>query len=142
MTTAQTANLNSARRLAADRIGLKFASGEFNTAAIPYEKREAFATELARIITAYPDRFDPVTVATARRELGDRPNEPLADVGPASQLSDFVGEVGAQAERVGEAVAGIGEGAITTAKLARWAIPAAALVALFIVLRNFSRRTS
>lgn len=123
MNDQQRANLDSARRLAASRIGW---TGP--TQSIPYEKREAYATALANIILSYPDRFDAQTVATARRELTDATLPPLSTDSAGDRAGVFFGELGNQALEVGGAVAGIGEGVKTTLRAAAWAIPAAALI--------------
>lgn len=95
MTTQQRANLDSARALAARKIGW-----DGPTAAIPYALRETYATELANLIVSYPVRFDAQTVATARAELADRSNGALASYGLLEAVGDAAAEAARQAERV------------------------------------------
>lgn len=142
MTSQQSANLRSARRLAAQRVGLLGDFGELETAAIPYAYRERYATELAKIILRYPDRFDALTLANARRELGDTPNAPLENYTATDAAKDFATGAADGVGSIVTAAAGVGEGVKSTLNLSRWLIPAAAVVALVIVLRNFARSTS
>jgi hypothetical protein len=135
MTDQQRANLASARRLAAARIGW---TG--STESIPYAQREAYATALAQIILTYPQRFDALTVSIAQRELVDRPNEPLSPDSTSDRAGVFFGELGNQAVALGESVAAVGEGIKTTLSLASILIPAAALFALYIAARGYARR--
>ncbi len=129
MTTQQRANLDSARRLAAQRIGW---TG--NTVDIPYNLREAYATELAAIILQYPERFDSQTLANARAEQADEPNADLEIYTAGDAAGDFLAGAGEGVGSVVESVAGVGEGVKSTLKLARWLIPVAAVVAIGIGL--------
>lgn len=137
MLTAEqyAANLASARRVAAARIGW---TGP--TAQIPYELKEAYSTALAEIMLKSPDAFTAQSLNTARRELADRPNEALVKYGAGEAVGDFAGEVGNQAESIGQSVASVGEGAKSALKLARYLIPAALVAVVLIWLRNLSRR--
>ena len=135
MTDQQRANLASARRLAASRIGW---TG--STESIPHERREAYATALANIILTYPQRFDALTVAIAQREIVDRPNEPLAPDSASDRAGVFFGEIGNQAVELGESVAAIGEGVKTTLSITSILIPAAALFVVYIAARGYARR--
>lgn len=134
MNAQQAANLRSARRLAASRLGMLGDYGEIETDAIPYAFRERYANELAKIIAALPDRFDALTVANARRELADTPNAVLEDYTAADAARDFASGAAQGAGSVVNAAAGVGEGVKSALSLARWLIPVALVVGVALWL--------
>ena len=137
MTTEQARNLASARAMAARAIGW---TG--NTKDIPYDRREAYATELAKIVLTYPARFDALTLSIARKELSDTENSALGDYTAGEAVATFFGEVANQAMAVGDSIASVGEGAKSALNLAKWAIPVAVLVLAVVAVRGAARRLS
>ena len=136
MTDQQRRNLDSAMRLAASRVGW---TGP--TTKIPYELNEKYVTELAKIIVANPARFDDVTLATAKKELGDTPNAELEEYTLGDAAGDFASGAADGVGSVVQSVAAVGEGVKTTLNLTRWLIPLAAVVALIIGLKALAARS-
>jgi hypothetical protein len=136
MTEQQRRNLENAKNLAANRVGWAGASND-----IPYELNERYVTELAKIILAYPARFDEQTLANARKELGDTPNAPLHTYTLGDAAGDFASGAADGVGSVVESVADVGEGVKSTLKLSRWLIPVAAIIAAAIALKAFARRS-
>lgn len=132
-TTRQAANLLSARRLAAARVGW---SG-IDPSGMSFTLREAYNTELQSIILQYPDRFAPGVVAAARART---PDGELETYGVTAAAADFARELGNQVAETGAAVAGIGEGVKSTLSLTRYLIPVAAVAALVFALAGLRRR--
>lgn len=137
MTSQQAANLNSAKILAAGKFGV--ASSQ--TKDLPYELREPYREELARIILLYPERFDELTVANARREQTLPPDATLETYTLFDATEEFADEFANQAVELGGAVASVGEGVKNTLSLTKWVLPVVALVGVVILLIAFSRRT-
>lgn len=135
MTVEQRKNLDAAMQLAAERVGWKAAP-----AGMPYELRDEYRTELARIIIAYPDRFAEETIKIANRELTNAPDQALESYTLGQAVGDFAGEFGNQALELGESVAAVGEGVKSTLSLTRWVLPVAALFAAYVFLRGFARK--
>lgn len=89
-----------------------------------YEERAKYNKALADIIATYPDRFAPSQVTQAKAvEMADY--SPLAS--SDFSFSDFGEEVLNNAVSAGESVAGVGQGVLSTFKLAKWVIPAAGI---------------
>lgn len=135
MTPEQAAYLRNAKNLAASRLGINAA----DTASLPYEKREAYVTELATIILTYPARFDSVTLANARRELADAPNKPLEEYKWGDALGDAADAVAETAANLNP-VPQLAESIKTTLKLAPWVLAGGVLLWLFLSGKNSSIR--
>lgn len=132
MTTLQRQNLDSARRLAAQKVGIDLSQA----AGLPYGAREAYNNELARLILAYPTRFDAATVARARDE-SVQVDEALEDA--SFNWSEFAGET---VKPLGDGLQSIGNGVFTVANATRWAIPLLAVVAVVVIAENLSKGTA
>jgi hypothetical protein len=96
----QAANLRTARRVAASRLGLLGDYGELDTAQIPFAMREPYATELANIILSRPELYSLQAVQNARLEVGDAPNQPLESYSVLDRFTTFLTEATSQAERI------------------------------------------
>lgn len=102
-----------------------------------YEQRAQYNTELARVLLAMPDAAS-VDRYNANVVLNNQ-FQPLEKTGVLTDLSTFGTEFGNQALRVGDAVAQVGEGTISTLKLASWVIPVGALAVAAIYLISFAK---
>ena len=111
------ANTKSAINIALTQTGLKDKPKTEWT----YDERAKYNKALADIIATYPDRFAPSQVTQAKAvEMADY--SPLAS--SDFSFSDFGREVLNNAVAAGDSVAGVGQGVLSTFKLAKWVIPA------------------
>ncbi len=131
MTSEQiAANRKSAGNLVRYQLGLD----TIPTADWSYEQRVAFNKALATYIADHPNAFGTQDVLTAQTVAANE-YTPMQD--ESFSISDFVSTTAANAA---EPFVAIGDGVITTAKLARLAIPVAAIVAVVILLVSFNKR--
>ena len=132
------ANLRSAERLAAIRLGIDLQDGS-PLVTLTYEQRTAYNKAIAAIISANPDRFTPATVKTASLVVTTN-YEPLQDT--SFDADEFTSALADNALAVGASVASVGEGVKSALNLTAILIPAALVVGAFILLRNLDRRTA
>ncbi|MFA6287746.1 MAG: hypothetical protein WC661_10225 [Opitutaceae bacterium] len=140
-TAQQTANLKTAQRIAAGKVGALGPNGELMTLDLSYSNRVSYEKTLAGIILKYPERFAPEEVSIAQGVANSNLPSDLETYTIAEAASDFVDEAGNQALEIGKSVAAVGEGVKNTLNLSTWLIPVAVVVGVVILLFAFARRT-
>jgi hypothetical protein len=126
------ANLAEVQRVARLSLGLP-ASGT-----VPIERQAAYIREMARLILLNPAAYSELAVANARRWAETPDKAPLLANGMREVAGEFVSEFGNQALGIAEGAAAIGQGVVSTAKLTRWLIPAAAVVGVALLLWRYA----
>ena len=116
------ANRQSAARLAKQALGLFDIQLSDWTPA----QRAAYDHKLASIILQYPDRFDASDVTRAQQVQ----NKDYSQVDASFSFSDFAAETWAPA---GAALQSIGNGVLSVANAAKWAIPVLAIGAVILL---------
>jgi hypothetical protein len=97
---------------------------------IPREKLDDYFRALSEVIVAEPSLYSAQAVANAERYRAQGEFDPLDQTTIIEAGREFAGAFLDQAAKVGEGAAAIGEGVVSTAKLARYGIP---LVVVLVV---------
>lgn len=140
-TAQQTANLKTAQRIAAAKVGALGPNGEVLTTDLTYSQRVEYDKILSGIILEYPDRFAPEEVQIARGTSSSNWPSELETYTIAQAASDFIDEAGNQALDIGASVAEVGSGVKNTLNLSKWLLPLAAVAVVVILLIAFAKRT-
>ena len=130
------ANVRSAERIVAIEMDIDSPGGDWR-ANLTYEQRIAFDKALAAYIVEHPAAFADGTLETARR-IVDKNYAPLSD--PSFDWSAFASAAVDEAAEAAGKVSGVGEGVLTVASAAKWAIQLVAAVAVVILLVRLARR--
>lgn len=87
---------------------------------LTYEQRVEYVRRLAEFILAYPDRFSPASIKTARA-VALTEHQPLADA--SFDWVNFRSSLADNAVAVADSVADVGRGVQTGLSTLRWGIP-------------------
>lgn len=110
-----------------------------NPSSWSYDERLSYNNALATFIANNADSFPADQVANANATLG-KANTPLADTGFLSDLSTFGGAFEDEVLNAGNSVAGIGQGILSFASLAKYLIPLAGIAIVVILLIGFKKK--
>lgn len=133
MTTEQlAANRKSASNVIRMRLGLSSIAPSDWT----YDQRVQYDQALAAYISSLPAAFSEQDLITAQEVAGNNYGG-LQD--SSFQFSDFLEETAANAAEPFQA---IGDGIISTAKAAKWAIPVIAGVAVILLIIAYNKKVN
>lgn len=127
-------NLQEAIASVRASLGLSNSPSEWS-----YEQRIAYNKALATYINASPQSYDEQTQASAQIVAAAQ-YSPLEDTGVLADLSAFGSALEDEALAAGNKVAGVGNGILDTLGLAKWLIPAAAIILVGILLYGFYKK--
>lgn len=130
------AQIAANRKSAANVIRHQLALDTIAPADWSYDQRVQYDQTLAAYILAHQDAFGSQELITAQEVSGNNYGS-LEDSSFA--FSDFVAEAGANAAAPFQA---IGEGVLTAANAAKWAIPLVAGIAVVILLVSLDKRVN
>lgn len=107
--------------------------------AVPRDRLGEYMRVLSAEILADPGSYTAQAVENARRYLAAPDAAPLESFGLGDAATVFAGEVARQAVNIGEGAAAVGSGVVNTAKLTRYLIPVAVVLAIYLFI---TRRVS
>lgn len=106
-----------------------------------YSQRVDYNKAFAAYVLAHPDSFGTQDETTAQVITQEQPQD-LSDTSLSANIEAFGSAVLDNVTAAGADVAGIGQGVLNTASLAKYLIPVAAVVALGILLLGLKKRVA
>jgi hypothetical protein len=104
-----------------------------------YSQRVDYNKAFAAYVLAHPESFGVMDQQTAQIVTAEKPQD-LSDTSMSANIQAFGSELLDNALEAGSKVAGIGQGVLDTAAIAKWLIPLGAVLVVGILLYGFYKR--